>query len=349
MSLQIPGFQASIVLLLRIWLAKRAGIQVDVAKELKDVQVVIDFLAEGEAKCAASLLCCAARWLKVDRWPLSGRFKDLLITLSTVSEWPTQMTNMFGMKRGRPDEEDSSSQPVPQFPPSSGLARASAVRNHRTLSQTTTGGAPQLDGVSTFGPPLAHHESFSAPGTGAPFTSANCAPVADLSLSGMQHRHSNSQPVPTAGHTSSYIPNDEMQQYYGGSLQTSHNQIETDELYRMLGNTLEGLVPGDTPSPSSNSNPSPATHLGLTSDMYNSSLFGLDPIVDSSSMQDSYRGPAPFPGAPAPNPDELQQFFAPMVAHDGQLGVDSDLVSMWTSMPVAYQYAYILFVAFSHS
>ena len=81
MLAQIPGFQASIVLLLRVWLAKRTGAQVDVAKELRDVQVVIQFLAEGEAKCALSLPCavaCADVLQVATIWALQGPSRNAL-------------------------------------------------------------------------------------------------------------------------------------------------------------------------------------------------------------------------------------------------------------------------------
>ena len=44
---------AAILLLLRIWVAKRSGLQIDASKEMKDVHQVIQYLAAGEAKFAA--------------------------------------------------------------------------------------------------------------------------------------------------------------------------------------------------------------------------------------------------------------------------------------------------------
>ncbi|VDC03048.1 unnamed protein product [Peniophora sp. CBMAI 1063] len=327
MNMLIPGFQASIVLLLRIWLAKRAGIQVDVAKELKDVQVVIDFLAAGEHK-----------------WPLSGRFKDMLITLSTVRDWPCQNGPMpsASTKRAHPDtdtEEEPAPQPARQFPPSSGFARSTvplSARHHPSLSQTIARCTSNLDNVSTFGPPLQNEDATASLFSG---TSADAAmgvndPLAAAGNAYAQYQSLNPQPTNTPNVEWGYIPARKASQPYTANAPAPQvSQQGAEELYKMFGGTLGGIIPGaDTPSPSSIQS-SPATHLGLSSNMYTDSMFGIDVPPPPTP---SYRGPSSFPGVPAPNPDEIQQFFAPMVAHDGHLGVDSDLVSMWSSMPSAY-------------
>ncbi|KAI0028533.1 fungal-specific transcription factor domain-containing protein, partial [Vararia minispora EC-137] len=46
----VPTFVAAVVLLLRIWLAKRTEMRIDVEKEMDDIHAVVNFLALGETR-----------------------------------------------------------------------------------------------------------------------------------------------------------------------------------------------------------------------------------------------------------------------------------------------------------
>jgi hypothetical protein len=50
MILLIPAFMAGIVLLLRIWVARQAGLNIDAEQEMADVYHAIKFIASGEEK-----------------------------------------------------------------------------------------------------------------------------------------------------------------------------------------------------------------------------------------------------------------------------------------------------------
>ena len=51
-AIQIPSFLAGMVLLLRVWIAKRAGMRVDTLTDMKDVFAVVDFMNDAETRCA---------------------------------------------------------------------------------------------------------------------------------------------------------------------------------------------------------------------------------------------------------------------------------------------------------
>ncbi|KAI0035392.1 fungal-specific transcription factor domain-containing protein, partial [Vararia minispora EC-137] len=97
MNLLIPAFMAGIVLVLRIWVAKRSGLKIDAEKDMKDVHNAINFIASGEERRVLTLVPLL--------WPLAGRFKDLLVTLSQVGDLPLPAAPSSS-KRTHPDSDD---------------------------------------------------------------------------------------------------------------------------------------------------------------------------------------------------------------------------------------------------
>ncbi|VDB91224.1 unnamed protein product [Peniophora sp. CBMAI 1063] len=91
----VPSFMAGMVLLLRVWFAKRAGMRVDSLADMKYVFAVIYFMDEAEA-----------------RWPLAGRLKDLLRALANFGELPLPPAVSTKRSRGG-GEPHSTPRPAP--------------------------------------------------------------------------------------------------------------------------------------------------------------------------------------------------------------------------------------------
>ncbi|VDB83334.1 unnamed protein product [Peniophora sp. CBMAI 1063] len=192
----IPSFLAGMVLLLRVWLAKRAGMRVDTLADMKDVFAVTDFLNDAEI-----------------RWPLAGRLKDLLRALANAGDLP--LPALPSTKRPRLDDVDryeETSLPTLHMPQTSEQQLAAQYSAGNATNGTEESAKHVLERVvpttssemSVFGPPLARRAdglyAFDPASTGMT-TSAATYGLATSSSSQPARPQYQSNPPTQSGYT----------------------------------------------------------------------------------------------------------------------------------------------------
>jgi len=295
------------------------------------------------------------------RWPIAGRFKDLLVTLLRVGELPPVVASP-STKRSYCDDSRGEDPGSNGFPPTSGLAaaprRTSATfagsPTYPSSARSSSTFSDNFSNISTFGPPLGPQDIGSSAYSGLS-TSNDNQPTPH---GGMYPGNASQPRPPTASPTStaSSIPATPIRNSlvaplgYGaaelsnrsaslpissGSMQAPPRQTldEFSAWFGAPGPGQQAYIPYDTPTPPSNE-ASPAAALGLGTDLYGQYSGG--PVPGSE-----------IPGRAAPptealHPDmqpmdELMSLFAPMIARDGQMGVGTDTVRMWSTMPATYR------------
>jgi hypothetical protein len=317
------------------------------------------------AKKSKHIACSAVGYADMRRWPLAGRFRDLLVTLSRVGDIPLPVASPTSKRAWHPDNDDesvpqSSAATQPSFPPTSGLAPVPQRNTPTSRSFPST--SRTKHGISTFGPPLGTrdnhaHAAFGSVGTGDLFSaplsggiSGSTTAFPSAGLSSHPTPDTSLLPLGSAAMSHTSPPNSfrSMQGAAGFGAQTAHQHgpyQPVHDLYSLFGYQAQASTSGmystpvspptsapaayDTPTPPS-TDASPAATLGLGTDLYGQYSGG--PVFDPDFAP--ARATPDMGGA-----DELMNFFAPILPQDGQMGVGSEMFNMWSAMPMTYQCA----------
>ncbi|KAI0052327.1 hypothetical protein FA95DRAFT_1553663 [Auriscalpium vulgare] len=311
-SFQLPAFVSGVILLLSLWGAKRSGVTLDASREMEDVRKCMLLLESGET-----------------RWPVAGRLRDLLFDLSNIGELPlsqiSPLTATLKRERGetsspRPSDSSASnaSQQVHTPPSAPPVSKRNIAGTRRVSAETKTASA------GIFGLPTTNGEQYPSPTS--PYSSSYHSPAGDSihalapvpGASQVLNPASPTVPDPFTYHSSpssssppTYPPSSSLAHILGVAHMAEHTHA------------MNSAFTAQTYSSQMQTDPAQMPQLPL------GQSFSVPELYDAGDQ-------AGFMGTHSME-NQLVGVLAPMVPQDGQVGVDSDTMMMWSTMPASFE------------
>ncbi|KAI0058762.1 hypothetical protein BV25DRAFT_1196308 [Artomyces pyxidatus] len=347
-NFQLPSFISGVILLLSLWGAKRSGVHLDASREMQDVQKCMLLLESAES-----------------RWPVAGRLRDLLFDLTHVGELPqSQIVSIPSLKRERSDREDEDlSQPSASTPgsypastpsashgrqstrsPSSDIPEASSPQQ---ISQRAVAGSRRVlsndahssNVMSTFGPPVPQPRA-------EPFTVTS--PAGSYASNGYNSTFHSPSPADESGGLAAAVPvHDHTASAYPHIQPTSDHLNTQSTQAGVYGFTQQNFTAADFMQGMAPSKDQPALDVsGLQMAFASSPPYTESPQVSapppsngSFNMLGAFAGDdlgysQMHMGLPVQD-NRVLGFMAP--TQDGQVGVDSDTMMMWSNLPASLE------------